>query len=68
MASSVSRFPKMCDLIQTFDTPRVADIAATVRQQMQSLQLQSVIRPGQTVAIPAGSRGIANIADVMRDA
>ena len=67
MASSVSRFPKMCDLIQTFDTPRVADIAATVRQQMQSLQLQSVIRPDQTVAIPAGSRGIANIGLILRE-
>jgi len=63
----VARFPKMCDLIQTFDTPRVADIAATVRDQMQSLQLEKVIRPGQTVAIPAGSRGIANIGLILRE-
>ena len=63
----MARFPKMCDLIQTFDTPRVADIAATVREQMQSLQLEKVIRPGQTVAIPAGSRGIANIGLILRE-
>ena len=63
----MARFPNMCDLIHTFDTPRVADIAATVREQMQSLQLEKVIRPGQTVAIPAGSRGIANIGLILRE-
>ena len=63
----MTRFPRMCDLIQTFDTPRVADIVATVRQQMQSLQLEKTIRPGQTVAIPAGSRGIANIGLILRE-
>ena len=63
----MTRFPKMCDLIQTFDTPRVADITATVREQMQSLQLEKTIRPGQTVAIPAGRRGIANIGLILRE-
>lgn len=61
------RLPKMCDLIQAFDTPHVADIAATVRQQMQSLELGKIIAPGQTVAIPAGSRGIANIGLILRE-
>ena len=66
-AISVVRFPRMCDVIQTFDTPRVADIVATVRVQMESLQLQKVIRAGQSVAIPAGSRGIANIGLILRE-
>jgi hypothetical protein len=57
----------MCDVIQTFDTPRVDDIAATVQQQMQSLELHKLIRPGQSVAIPAGSRGIANIGLILRE-
>jgi hypothetical protein len=63
----VARFPKMCDVIQTFETQQVSDIPATVRQQMEALQLQKVIRPGQTVAIPAGSRGIANIGLILRE-
>ena len=63
----MTRFPQMCDVIQTFDTPRVADIVGTVRQQMQSLQLESIVRPGQTVAIPAGSRGITNIGLILRE-
>jgi hypothetical protein len=45
----------------------VADIPATVRAQLESLQLQTKIRPGQSVAIPAGSRGIANIALILRE-
>lgn len=63
----MARFPKMCDLIQTFETQRVSDIPATIRQQMQSLQLEKLIRPGQSVAIPAGSRGIANIGVILRE-
>ena len=63
----MTRFPQMCDVIQTFDTPRVADLVGTVRQQMQSLRLESTVRPGQTVAITAGSRGIANIGLILRE-
>ena len=57
----------MCDVIQRFETPRVDDIPAAVRSQMGSLQLQTKIRPGQSVAVPAGSRGIANIALILRE-
>lgn len=63
----MARFPRMCDVIQRFETPRVTDIPATIRAQLESLQLQQRIRPGQSVAIPAGSRGIANIALILRE-
>ncbi len=55
------RFPRMCNIVQRFETPTVHDIAGTVWQQMSSLNLHEKIRPGQTVAIPGGSRGISNI-------
>jgi len=57
----------MCDVIQHFETPRLQDIAAAVREQMNSIGLESRIRPGETVAIPAGSRGVANIAVILRE-
>jgi hypothetical protein len=63
----VAQFPRMCNIIQRFDTPRVVDIPGTIRSQMESLQLQNRIRPGQTVAIPAGSRGITNIPIILRE-
>ena len=63
----VPRFPQMCDVRQRFDAPRVDDIAATVQKQMQSLNLAEHIQPGQSVAVTAGSRGIANIPKILRE-
>jgi hypothetical protein len=47
---------------QHFDVPRVDDIPASVEAELAGLNLASRIRPGQTVAVTVGSRGIANIA------
>lgn len=38
-----------------------------VRSEMESLNLGAAVLPGHTVAIPAGSRGIANIAIILRE-
>ena len=54
-------FPRTFRVRQTFERTRVADVAAEVTQELARLNLQDRIRPGQTVAITAGSRGIANI-------
>ncbi|MGD9723293.1 MAG: lactate racemase domain-containing protein [Pirellulales bacterium] len=53
--------PPIFRLRQTFDAPRVDDIEGEVRRQLDRLQLERSIKPGQRVAISAGSRGIANI-------
>ncbi|MCP4505126.1 MAG: DUF2088 domain-containing protein, partial [Fuerstiella sp.] len=42
-------------------------IAAIVQQQMQRLNLAEHIRAGQSVAVTAGSRGIANIPLILRE-
>jgi hypothetical protein len=57
----MSQYPLVFRLRQTFERPRVENIAATVDQQLAGLQLRDKVRRGQTVAITAGSRGIANI-------
>ena len=53
--------PPMFRLRQTFDRPRVTNIPATVDAELSRLDLGAKIKPGQSVAITAGSRGIANI-------
>lgn len=63
----MQQFPRMCDIRQRFDTPQVTDIAAAVHEQLEQLELRSKIQPGQSVAITAGSRGIANIAAILRE-
>src|ERR1700674_3386628 len=58
--------PNMVRLRQHFQRPRVDDIPATVRSSLERLDLGRTIKAGQTVALTAGSRGIANIPLVLR--
>ena len=51
--------PRMLRVRQTFARPRVTEVAAEVRGTLGSARLP--IKPGDTVAVGAGSRGIANI-------
>jgi hypothetical protein len=61
-------YPKTVRVRQTFERPVVRDIPAAVRAALEPLNLGRAIRPGQTVALTAGSRGIANIPAVLRAA
>ena len=58
--------PRMLRIRQLFDAPTVEDIPATVRSEIQGLALDSRVEPGETVAITVGSRGIANIALIIK--
>ena len=54
-------YPDIFRIRQHFERPLVDDIPAEVAVQLASLDLGKKIQPGETVAITAGSRGIANI-------
>ncbi len=60
------QYPQFFRIRQTFERPRVADIPATVAAELARLDLGRKILPGQTVAVTAGSRGIINIAVILR--
>ncbi|MFI4875903.1 MAG: lactate racemase domain-containing protein [Blastopirellula sp. JB062] len=60
------QFPKLFRLRQTFPRPRVADVVGEVDRQLSSLELGGKVKPGETVAITAGSRGIANIKEIIK--
>jgi len=57
----MSQYPQIFALRQTFERPRVADVTGAVQAELAKLSLNAQVRPGQTVAITAGSRGVANI-------
>ncbi|MBC8352150.1 MAG: DUF2088 domain-containing protein [Planctomycetes bacterium] len=57
----MSDYPQIFRVRQTFERPQVTDIRAEVAAQLGSLSLHDQVKPGQSVAITAGSRGIANI-------
>jgi Lactate racemase N-terminal domain len=59
-------FPKVVRVQQNFDASRITDIPKTVSAQIDKLGLQGRVKPGQSVAITAGSRGVANIAVIIR--
>ena len=58
--------PKVVRVQQNFDATHIADIPKTVSEQIGKLGLDGRLKPGQTVAITGGSRGVANIAVILR--
>jgi len=59
-------FPRMLRVKQRFEGPSLRDIPSAIRETMRPLHLRDKVKPGQTVAVTAGSRGIANIARITR--
>ena len=56
----------MCDIVQRFEREVEQDVEAAVAEQLRKLQLENAVDPGQTVALTAGSRGITNIAAILK--
>ena len=63
---SMTSLPQIFRLRQTFDAPCVDDVPAEVHARLARLALGAKVRPGQSVAVTAGSRGIAHIAEILR--
>jgi len=59
-------YPQIFRLRQKFQSPRVEDISGEVQRQLAKLELARHVRPGHSVAISAGSRGIANLPVILR--
>jgi hypothetical protein len=59
-------YPDMYRIRQRFEGPTVQDIPATVAAELARASVASVVKPGQTVALTAGSRGVANIATIVK--
>jgi hypothetical protein len=59
-------YPNLLRVRQHFERLRVGDVPAAVVAALEPLGLDRRIRPGQTVALTAGSRGIANIPVILK--
>ncbi|HOA51549.1 MAG TPA: lactate racemase domain-containing protein [Thermogutta sp.] len=59
-------FPSIFRLRQKFPSHRIDDIPARIVAEFERANVRNRVRPGQTVAITAGSRGIANIVLILR--
>jgi hypothetical protein len=58
--------PRFCHVRQRLPHDRLDDVAAAVRAELRRIGLGARLRPGASVAITAGSRGIAQIPLVLR--
>ena len=58
--------PRMVDVRQNFDARRLSDIAGAVAHEFQRPEIRSRVKPGQAIAVGCGSRGIANIAEIVK--
>ena len=59
-------YPRLMRVRQHFDAPTLEDVSGAVRAEVASLHLSSRVQPGQSVAISVGSRGIDNIALIIK--
>ena len=62
---AMMNLPQIYRIRQHFDDTRVSDLRAAVHAELNGLGWDQ-IKPGDRVAITAGSRGIANIADILK--
>jgi hypothetical protein len=58
--------PKMVPVKVAFHTPKLERIDQTVEDRFKNPLVREKIKPGQTIAIGCGSRGIADIAEVTK--
>jgi hypothetical protein len=61
-----ARLPSLFRIRQDFSSPTLADVRTAVRGQLRDFGLGMHVHAGQRVAITAGSRGIRDIAEILR--
>ncbi len=53
--------PKMIRVKRHFEAPVVTDLPAAIRAELEAIDVPSIVRRGDSVAVATGSRGVANI-------
>lgn len=59
--------PRMLPVRQKFDAGRIEDVPAAVRRELDRPDIRAKLRPGMRIAITAGSRGIDNLAIIIKE-
>ena len=62
----IPSLPKMFHLSQRYPASRSLDVGAVIREGFESNSLRSEINPAMRVAVGVGSRGITNLAEIVR--
>ncbi|MDE8733147.1 lactate racemase domain-containing protein [Eubacteriales bacterium DFI.9.88] len=60
------KLPKMHPVTQLFPNQKLEDLTAWVNREFQKDEIRAAIRPGQCIALLVGSRGISNLAEIVK--
>ena len=58
--------PRMVEVRQKFKTEKLASVTATINEEFKRPAIRAKIKPGMSVAVGCGSRGINNIAEAAK--
>ena len=58
--------PPMARVRQIFDPAKLEDIPGAIRSEFAKPEIRDRVKPGQVIAVGCGSRGVANIALIVR--
>lgn len=58
--------PDVALVRRQFSTEHIEDVAGEVRKELARVDLAGRVKPGQRIAMTAGSRGVANIAIILK--
>lgn len=58
--------PRMVNVRQKFEAQRLHDIAGAIAGEFRRPEIRGRVKPGQSIAVGCGSRGIANIAEIAK--
>ncbi len=59
------RFPRMVEVRQRLEAPRLEDPISAIRGELRGKGLRKKVRPGSEIAITAGSRGISHYPEIL---
>ncbi len=63
---NLEKYPKMYRIKQNINVNKIDDLRFEIFNQLHSLDLSKIIKPGNQIAVTAGSRGIANIDKIIK--
>jgi len=60
------KIPQMAKIKQIFEDTSIRDIPTAIANEFSKNEIASTIKPGMNIAITAGSRGVANIDQILK--
>ncbi|SFM31746.1 nickel pincer cofactor-dependent isomerase, group 22 [Pelosinus propionicus] len=61
------QLPRMIKVRQKFEDEHISNIEEAIRQELKQDKIKSLIKPGQSIAVAVGSRGINHLSKIVKE-